>query len=324
MTIVDQAPMMTQAQSVRRAELALLLATLVWGSSFTWAKEAGDALNRLSGAGANAAMGPLLLMGLRFTLGGLLWLVLFSQARRGWTLASVGRGAVLGLLLGCGLGLQVLGLDRTSEAVSAFLTSLTIIWVPALMTLWMRRPPKGWFWVGVLMAAVGIWLMTGAMPAGFGPGGLMGLACSIAFAVHIIVLNVLVPQDSPWRMTAAQLLVVGLMALAACAITIFRPGGKDPIQLWPAFSAAVVWLNLLLLVAFPTVISFGIMSYFQPRVDPSRATLIYLLEPIFAAGYAWLSMGRTLGAVELCGAGLILAANAVVELVGQRRAKPPT
>jgi drug/metabolite transporter (DMT)-like permease len=214
--------------------------------------------------------------------------------------------------------LQVLGLDRTTEAVSAFLTSLTIIWVPAIMTLCMRKPPRWWYWVGVALASWGIWLMTGAMPGGFGTGEVLGLACSIAFAFHIIALNSLVTRDSPWRMTGAQLLVVGLLALTICLILPDGRGDVMSAHLWSTLSDRLVWINLLLLIAFPTIISFGIMSHFQPRVDPSRAALIYLMEPIFAGGYAWLAVGRALGPTELLGAGLILAANAVVEILGQR------
>jgi drug/metabolite transporter (DMT)-like permease len=74
----------------------------------------------------------------------------------------------------------------------------------------------------------------------------------------------------------------------------------------------------VLLVLFPTIVSFGLMTFFQPRVDPTRAALIYLTEPIFAAIYAWIFVGRNLGKTEMLGAALILAANAMVELVNVR------
>jgi drug/metabolite transporter (DMT)-like permease len=318
MTVLDSETKLESQPSKRAAELALLFATLVWGSSFTWAKASGDAINRLSGIGANAMAGPLLLMAIRFIVGGALWFILFPKARRGWSWASIWRGAILGVLLGTGLILQVLGLDRTTEAVSAFLTSLTIFWVPALMTVWMRKPPQGWFWVGVAMAAVGIWLMTGAMPAGFGTGEVLGLLCSVAFSLHIITLNILVPRDTAWRLTGAQLLTAGVLALCFCLALSSGRAAVHPEILFPVLRDESVWINLALLIAFPTIISFGIMSHFQPRVDPSRATLIYLMEPIFAAGYAWLTVERKLGAIELAGAALILVANVVVEFLSQR------
>ena len=69
----------------------------------------------------------------------------------------------------------MLGLDRTSEAVSAFLTSLTVVFVPLLMVVIVRRPPRAALWLPVGLAALGIWLMTGAAPTGFGVGEVLGL-----------------------------------------------------------------------------------------------------------------------------------------------------
>jgi drug/metabolite transporter (DMT)-like permease len=51
--------------------------------------------------------------------------------------------------------------------------------------------------------------------------------------------------------------------------------------------------------------------------------LIYLGEPIFAALYAYVAVGRTLSVIALLGAGLILAANVLVEIL-ERRSKRPT
>jgi hypothetical protein len=80
----------------------------------------------------------------------------------------------------------------------------------------------------------------------------------------------------------------------------------------------------VLLVVIATMTAFGLMFYFQPKLDPTRAALVYLGEPIFAALYAYVAVGRALSAVALVGAGLILAANVLVELMGwhqKRRAR---
>ena len=82
----------------------------------------------------------------------------------------IGRSIVLGAMLSCGMIVQHLGLDRTSEAVSAFLTSLTILFVPLILTLALRKPPAPVMWLGVVIATAGVWLMTGAAPSGFGVG----------------------------------------------------------------------------------------------------------------------------------------------------------
>src|SRR5436305_5847792 len=146
----------------RSATAALVLATLLWGCGFTWAKTAGETVNRLGGAGDGAPLGPVWVLVIRFFTAALLWLAVFPDARRGWNRGVIWRSVVLGTFLSIGMIVQHLGLDRTSEAVSAFLTSLTILFVPLIMTLVLGKPPPAPVWIAVSVAGAGVWLMTGA------------------------------------------------------------------------------------------------------------------------------------------------------------------
>lgn len=296
----------------------LVLATALWGAGFTWAKDAQHAIN-LAGPGNHALLGPLLFLGARFTLAGLLWIAIFPAARRGWDAASVRRSVVLGLMLAGGMILQHLGLDRSSEAVTAFLTTLSIVFVPVLSTAVLRRPPRLAVWAGVAVATLGVWRMTGGAPRGFGAGELLGVACALVFSVHILALNVLVPRDSPMRLNGGQFLVIGIACFAALAL---HPGSRPylaPTELWRVMDQRVVWTGLVLMVLLPTLGAFSLMTFFQPKLDPTRAALIYLVEPIWAGAFAWLAAGRAMTGAELQGAAIILAANAIVELLSARR-----
>jgi drug/metabolite transporter (DMT)-like permease len=293
----------------------LLLATLAWAGSFTWSKAAGDGINQAAGLPSGALLGPILLLAWRFTTAGLLWLLVFPAARQGWTGRSLARVVVLGLLLWAGQTVQMLGLDRTSEAVNAFLTSLTVVFVPLLMVVIVKRPPAAVIWLPVSIAAVGIWLMTGATPDGFGAGEVLGLGCAVLFSAHMIALGEVGRRDSPWRMAAGQFLSVGLASAVTCLFV-----SRDSVSLtlpgqWDMVISSGLWVYLVLLIIISTMTAFGLMFYFQPQIDPTRAALIYLAEPVFAALYAYMAVGRTLGTMALGGAGLILAANVLMELL---------
>lgn len=307
-----------QAQPSGLPTLALLTATLAWAGSFTWAKAAGDGVNHAAGLPSGALLGPILLLAWRFTVAGVLWLILFPGARQGWTWRSVRRSILLGLLLWAGQTVQMLGLDRTSEAVSAFLTSLTVVFVPLLMVVLVRRPPLPAIWIPVSMAAVGIWLMTGATPTGFGAGEVLGLGCAVLFSAHMIALGEFGRDESPWRLAAGQLLSVGLSSAATSLFVDHGPTPLTPQVQWEIVTSAGIWLNIVLLIVISTMTAFGLMFYFQPKIDPTRAALIYLAEPIFAALYAYLAVGRTLTAIAIGGAALILAANFLVEWLERR------
>jgi drug/metabolite transporter (DMT)-like permease len=304
---------------------ALVLATVLWGSGFTWAKVGGATINHATGLGDGAALGPMLLLGVRFVLAGLIWFAIFPQARRGWTMASVGRAAAIGSLVGVGLILQHLGLDRTSQAVSAFLTSLTIVFVPILSTLALRKPPALSVWLAVAVATAGVFLLTvGGSGGSFGWGEMLGLLCALDFSIYVIVVNALVPKDNPFRMSGGQFLLCGILTLL---IVPMLPGGTDALH-WREFSGLFsmrdVWLNGLLLVVFPTLISYGLLTHFQPKLDATRATLIYLLEPVCASVYAYLFAHSPMRGIEIVGAGMILVANALVEVLDARSRKSRT
>src|SRR3954468_19678672 len=164
-----------QRKSERGAVIALIFATVFWGCGFTWAKEAGEVVNHRMGLGNGAMLGPVWILAWRFLSAGLIWLAIFPNARPGVNLCVFPRALILGAMLATGLVVQHLGLDRTSEAVTAFLTSLTILFVPVLAWGLLRKPPAALLWAGVLVATAGIWLLTGAAATGFGPGEALGL-----------------------------------------------------------------------------------------------------------------------------------------------------
>jgi len=310
----------------RTATGALLLATFFWGCGFTWAKAGGENVNKLAGLEQGAPLGPVWLLSVRFLAAGLLWLIIFPASRRGWSWKSVGRAAAAGSFLTAGLVTQHLGLDRGSEAVIAFLTSLTILFVPLLMTIVLRRPPPPVLWIGVILAMVGVWMMTGASPGGggFGVGELLGVVCAVLFSMHLISVNAILGNDAPARMAAGQFLTVGLITLLICAFVDRGPESLAPSRSLELMTAPGVRLNLALMILFVTIGAFGLQTFFQPFIDPTRAALLYLVEPIFAALYPWITQGRGLTAIATSGAALILVANVLVELLQSRRNRGKT
>ena len=295
--------------------LALLLGTICWGCGFTWAKAAGEAVQRAADLPPGHPFGPIFVLAWRFAVAAIVWLIIFPRARRGWTWRGALLGAGAGALCALGLVLQHIGLDRTSEAVSAFLTSLTILFVPLIM-LFAGRPPRPVLWVGVALASAGVWLMTGATPHGFGWGEVLGLGCAFAFSLYILAVNAAVEVESPYRVTVAQFAVVALVCLITCA---FLPGGRAALaETGRILAWRDVWLNTLLLTVFPTLIAFSLLTFFQPKVDPTRAALVYLAEPVFATIYAAVVVGHRTGPTAMAGAALILAANALVEILSAR------
>jgi drug/metabolite transporter (DMT)-like permease len=309
MTEVDLANPAASNRRRRQAIAMLLVATLLWGMGFTWAKNVGAAINAAAGMPVGSTVGPTTMLAGRCLAGALLWVLVFPSSRRGWSWGTVRRSLVLGGLLGVGLIVQHLGLDRSTEAITAFLTNLTIVIVPILIALFHRRLPVPPLIGACALALAGIWLLTGAKSGGLSTGEVLGVACAFAFSLEILAINHLMGRDSPARITLGMFIVSGVMCAA------FALGSPGVLRIdWSTVLFSQVGAQWALLTVLVTCVSFGLMNTYQPRVEATRATLVYLFEPIFAAGFAWLVEGATMSRSAFYGAGLILVSNIVAEL----------
>jgi drug/metabolite transporter (DMT)-like permease len=84
---------------------------------------------------------------------------------------------------------------------------------------------------------------------------------------------------------------------------------------------ARLWLALLYLATFATLLAFGIQTWAQRILPPVRVALISSLEPVFAALWAALLIGERLTARELAGGALIVLGVAVGEAGAALRAR---
>ena len=268
--------------------LALLIACVCWGALFTWAKQIMEEVNDRAGLSKTALLGVLLLQSWRFALAGILWVIAFPAARVGWSWSSFGRAVLLSVPFTAAMIVQQVGLTRTSPAVNAFLTGLNVLFVPLILALVTGRLPRPTLWIGIALALLGTWLLAGGGPGGIGVGELLGVGCSILFSIHILLINLLLKDDSPARMIGGQFILTSILCIA---ITLCVAPSRSPHLLLLPVSAGLR-LNLLLLIIFSTIVAFGLMLFFQPQVDPTCAAFVYLTEPIFAAGFAWVIAGQ--------------------------------
>jgi drug/metabolite transporter (DMT)-like permease len=275
------------ARHRRAGDLALVGAALCFGGTFLVVQ---DAVERAQ---------PVPFLAVRFTIGALaLWPV---AHRRPSSPGELRDGLAGGLALLTGYLLQTIGLQYTDSATSAFITYLLVVIVPVLGIVLHRTRPHVTTVVGVALAVVGLVLLTGPGGAGFGRGELLTLGCALAFACHVIVLGTTAHRHDPIRLAAVQVAFVGL----ACAVPGIWMGGY---RLPASALAAALGTGVI-----ATAGAFALQISGQRSVPPSRAALILLLEPVFAAILAEVG-GDGLRALQLAGAAVILVAIVVAEV----------
>jgi drug/metabolite transporter (DMT)-like permease len=276
------------------AELALALVCLIWGATFLVVK---NALSDVS---------TVLFLALRFSAASLLLFGLYLA--RGGRLRGAG-GLRAGLLAGgflyAGYLFQTVGLRSTTPAISGFITGLYIPLVPLFSAAVYKRLPNAAEWTGIGLATAGMGLLT-LRSDRFEPGRgeLLTAGCAVLFAVHILLLGHFSKRMSTDWLTLQQIAVSAVIALATFwwveAVSI-------------TWSAAVVFA-LVLTSVLATAVAFWLQTWAQARTSPTRAALIFSLEPVFAWLTSWVVEGEVLTGRALAGAGCILAGILLVEL----------
>jgi drug/metabolite transporter (DMT)-like permease len=308
------------AARTRHATLMLLAVTFVWGLSFSWLKDWQGAAGECPGGGLPAS---LTLIGVRMLAAFAVVTVVLPRLTLRPTLREHAAGVLLGMVFLAGHVLQVWGLGTTTPALSALFTSLASAWVPFAAWAFLRQRPTVWTLPGFVLAITGTLVIAGIVPGGAsleGSGLKFGdwltLLASLAFAGQVLVLDRLGRYARPGHLTAGFFAGPGLVSLALAAVVAASGPGLAAWWEWtsgtlrnPAVQSNIVRLTLL-----PTVLGFHWMNLYQPRVTASRAALIYLLEPVFAAIYSvWRGQDELTVSLVLGGI-LILAGNAVIEL----------
>lgn len=177
-----------------------------------------------------------------------------------------------------------------------------MVFVPLMVAVLDRRRPERRIVVGVLVAVAGLYLLSGGDGSGPGWGEVLTVGCAVGFAAHLVAVGRGADRLDPVRFTFVQVLTVGVM----CAVPGIGLGGYGfPLAAWGAAAFTGV---------FATAVAFFCMVAGQRVVPASRATLILLIEPV-SAGILGVASGEDLGWRGLGGAGLILAAIALVEIV---------
>ncbi len=272
--------------------MVLVFITMLWGGTFLLVHN------------VMTVSGPMFFVGLRFAAAALFVGLASARALPGLTFTELKAGVLIGVSIMLGYGLQTMGLQTISSSQSAFITALYVPFVPLLQWLVLGRRPGLMPSIGICLAFVGLMLLAG--PEGgalhFSEGEVVTLVSAVAIAAEIILISRFAGQVDVRRVTVVQLATASLLAFLMIVPTQER---------LPDFSWLLL-LSALGLGAMSAVIQVA-MNWAQKSVSPTRATLIYAGEPVWA-GIVGRIAGERLPGIALIGGLLIVIAVVVSEL----------
>ncbi len=250
---------------------------------------------------------PILLIAIRFLIACCIALAFFWQRVFPIDRRSALRGGLLGTFLFLGFAAQNLGLTITTASKSAFITGMMVVFVPILQIVVERRPPKIGNIVGVALVSVGLWFLTSPSGSTFNAGDALTLLCALFFALYIVYLDIVSKEVNTERLVVLQMATTA--ALSWLAVAFFE---TPLLVLTPVSLGALAYLTIL-----ATVFTLYIQTRYQKDTTPTRAVLIFSVEPVIAAAIAAAVLGEQLGFLGMIGGAIILVGVLLSELSDQ-------
>ncbi|MBI2355382.1 MAG: DMT family transporter [Deltaproteobacteria bacterium] len=278
----------------------LILTTFFWGGSFLFSK---IGLREIP---------PTLFVFARFTLAAMIMLIVCSRR-----LGRLDRGALLrGCIVGLALGLTnlsfVFGVKGTSISRAGVLNNLFVLFIPLITRVVWRDRVGRVNLAGIALAVAGIWLLATGGGVGFNRGDLISTLCALFIAGHIITVSKVLRDDDVFLVSLVQFATVAVMAgLASLALP------TPEFSVTPTAAMSIVYCAI-----FPTVICFTLQNTYQRYVTPTRAGLVYTLDPVWSLLAGFFVLGERLDGHEWLGCWLIFLAALfplAVRFVAERR-----
>jgi len=276
------------------ATAALLGITACWGSTFFLIHDLLDRLPTLD------------FLAVRFSIAGVLLLLVAPRAVARLSPAARRQALVLGVLYGVAQILQTAGLAHTPASVSGFVTGMYVVATPLFAAVLLGSRVTRTTWLAVLLAVAGLAVLTlDGLSVGYGEA--LTLVAAMLYALHIVGLGAWSSSRDALGMSILQVVTVAVICLLASAPHgIELPdNGRD-------------WLSVVYMAIFPAALALLAQTWAQAHLPPTRTAIVMSMEPVFAALFAVLLGGES-ASLRMVGGGLMVLAAMLIVEIGPRR-----
>ncbi len=294
---------------MKRGNLLLLTTAIIWSLGF------------VSQQTAMESMGPLSFTAIRCTLGGvsmipLLFFMDRKKAKEDSSFDSMAdskatlKPALLctAMLFTCIIAQQY-GLMYTSVGKGAFITAFYIFLTP-LFGLFIGKRSTGKIWISVLLALMGLYMITmtqGIDSVNF--GDMLMLIAAASYSIFILLVDGYVHRISPIKLASFQFIMVGILAFGLSLF--FESSAYTWENIWGS-SAEILYTGIFSCAGGYTLQMLG-----QKTADPGTASLILSSETIFSLLAGWALLGEVLTGMEYIGCGIMAVAILLAVLPGK-------
>ena len=266
--------------------VALLTAALIWGSSFIVMKNAVEGVP------------VFMLLGIRFTVGCLLLMLILHRRLKTIGKKQLLHGAVVGTLLFAAYTVQTFGLRETTPGKNAFLTAVYCVLVPFVNWVIFRRRPTGWNWLAAVMCLAGIGLVSLEGDLTMNRGDALTLLGGVFYALHLVAVSRFGEEDDPVMLTMLQF---GASAVWCWGLSLLTETMPNPFP-------TNAWFELAYLAVFATTAALLLQNVGQSVTPAAPAAILLSLESVFGVAFSVMLGAEGLTAQLVCGFALIFLA----------------
>lgn len=249
---------------IKLAPWALLAVAAMWGISFVWMKDILDQQDVYS------------FLVSRFLVAAIAMIAIRPKVLKQFNKDLVLKGLVIGAALGAGYIFQTLGLERTTPAITGFITGLYVVITPLLAFLFLKEKLTLAICFYIFLAVAGLAVLS-IEGWSVGTGEIFVLISAALFALHIILLGSWSKSFDAYALTVIQLTSCALVA----AIPALINGYKAPPDMQ-------VWSVVLFTAVFATAFAFVIQTWSQARISTTKVAVILTMEVVFAALFSFM------------------------------------
>jgi len=289
-------------------EGALLFNTLIWGGTFALIKSAFEDIS------------PSLFLALRFSIATLLLLPFIIKLLRNVNKETIVAGSILGIFYFTGFAAQSVGLNLTTATKSGFITGTFVVFIPILQLVIEKRIPKWFNLLSVILVLLGLIMLSSKgeniieflsqLGSDFNLGDFLTLICALLFAFQVVYVDIFTKKYDYLPMVFIQLLITGIGGFFLAVL--FSTTGLELIKF--NLNNNLIFA-LLYTSVFASILATIIQLKYQKFISPTKAGIIFSIEPIFAAIFAFFLLNEKISNFGLVGCVLIFAGLILSEVL---------
>lgn len=267
------------------AAIGIVLATAIWGSSFSVIKNALTSIT------------PLWFVSMRFSIAIVLLAIICAKRFKHFNKTLLKQGVIIGIPLSISYIFQNLGLMNTTASNTAFITSTYVVIIPFIMWLVYRKIRPANF-VIALVTLGGLALLSLNESFHIASGDFITLGCSLMLAIHMVVLGRFSNNHDTFLLTFIQIVMVAAVNTVLALII-------EPLPVLSQLPTEV-FLSMGYCAVLPTIVCYLIQTWAQKILSPISASVLMMGESIFGAFFGWLLLKEVFTASQFVGAAILI------------------